>query len=144
MLTKTHLKGSPPLQSLWSSSLSRPRTVAPSSSTRRPHHHLPLLPPHAKLIPFTGDLHESFYIGPTDDNLNQWPAEDALPCWRPTMELYHKKLVTLGRSLIALIALALNLDEDLFEKVGACRVDIAWSYDDWARTIFSVPCLPLR
>ncbi|XXG65575.1 hypothetical protein AAC387_Pa05g3241 [Persea americana] len=29
---------------------------------------------------------------------------------------------TLGRSLIALIALALNLDEDLFEKVGACRV----------------------
>ncbi|XXG48956.1 hypothetical protein AAC387_Pa02g3270 [Persea americana] len=38
------------------------------------------------------------------------------------MELYHKKLVTLGRNLISLIALALNLDEDFFEKVGACRV----------------------
>ncbi|RWR97096.1 hypothetical protein CKAN_02650800 [Cinnamomum micranthum f. kanehirae] len=55
----------PPLQSLCSSSLSRPRTVAPSSSTRRPHHHhqqrrapssLPLLPPRAELIPFTEDL----------------------------------------------------------------------------------------
>ncbi|RWR92358.1 2-oxoglutarate-FeII type oxidoreductase-like protein isoform X1 [Cinnamomum micranthum f. kanehirae] len=66
-----------------------------------------------------GDLHESFYIGPVDDDLNQWPAEDALPCWRPTMELYHKKMVTLGWNLISLIALALNLDEDFFEKVGA-------------------------
>ncbi|KAJ8624776.1 hypothetical protein MRB53_033306 [Persea americana] len=73
-----------------------------------------------------GDLHESFYIGPTDDNLNQWPAEDALPCWRPTMELYHKKLVTLGRNLISLIALALNLDEDFFEKVGAMHAPMAF------------------
>ncbi|KAJ8645445.1 hypothetical protein MRB53_007193 [Persea americana] len=44
-----------------------------------PHHHLPLLPPHVELIPFTGDLHESFYIGPKDDNLNRWPAEVPLP-----------------------------------------------------------------
>ncbi|RWR95022.1 hypothetical protein CKAN_02434300 [Cinnamomum micranthum f. kanehirae] len=64
-LAQTHLRGSPALQSLCSSSLSRPRTVAPSSSTCRPHHHhqqrrapssLPLHPPSAELIPFTGRL----------------------------------------------------------------------------------------
>ncbi|KAJ8616136.1 hypothetical protein MRB53_035508 [Persea americana] len=61
-----------PLQSLCSSSLSRPRTVAPSSSTRRPHHHhqqrrapssFPLLPPRAELIPFTGGVDNSCKLG---------------------------------------------------------------------------------
>ncbi|KAA8521410.1 hypothetical protein F0562_012098 [Nyssa sinensis] len=71
-----------------------------------------------------GDSKESFYIGPleaitTHSNLNQWPPEEVLPCWRSTMETYYEKVLTAGKRLIFLIALALNLDEDFFEKVGA-------------------------
>ncbi|KAK1564604.1 hypothetical protein Q3G72_006862 [Acer saccharum] len=69
-----------------------------------------------------GDSKESFLIGPlegTNRHLNQWPLEEALPSWRSTMECYHNKVLSAGRKLIHLIALALNLDEDFFEKVGA-------------------------
>ncbi|XP_021825320.1 2-oxoglutarate-Fe(II) type oxidoreductase [Prunus avium] len=70
-----------------------------------------------------GDSKESYYIGPLDDvtrsNLNQWPSEDILPSWRPTMESYYRKVLSAGKRLISLIALALNLDEEFFEKVGA-------------------------
>uniref|UniRef100_A0A5B6ZL38 Putative 1-aminocyclopropane-1-carboxylate oxidase-like n=1 Tax=Davidia involucrata TaxID=16924 RepID=A0A5B6ZL38_DAVIN len=71
-----------------------------------------------------GDSKESFYIGPlesitTHSNLNQWPPEEVLPCWRSTMETYYEKVLTAGKRLISVIALALNLDEDFFEKVGA-------------------------
>lgn len=70
-----------------------------------------------------GDSKESFYIGSLDDptliNLNQWPPEDILPSWRPAMESYYRKVLSAGKRLISLIALALNLDEDFFEKVGA-------------------------
>ncbi|KAL5973138.1 hypothetical protein ACLOJK_037164 [Asimina triloba] len=53
-----------------------------------------------------GDLKESFYIGPLEGGLNQWPLEaDDL-------------LVTVGKRLLPLIALSLNLEEDFFEKVG--------------------------
>ncbi|KAL6181272.1 hypothetical protein ACLB2K_047927 [Fragaria x ananassa] len=69
-----------------------------------------------------GDSKESFYIGPledaTQDKLNQWPSEDILPSWRPTMETYYKKVLSAGKRLVSLISLALNLDEDFFEKVG--------------------------
>ncbi|XP_048435883.1 2-oxoglutarate-Fe(II) type oxidoreductase hxnY-like isoform X3 [Pyrus x bretschneideri] len=70
-----------------------------------------------------GDSKESFYVGSLDDptlvNLNQWPPEDILPSWRPAMESYYRKVLSAGKRLISLIALALNLDEDFFEKVGA-------------------------
>ncbi|XP_024168907.1 2-oxoglutarate-Fe(II) type oxidoreductase hxnY isoform X2 [Rosa chinensis] len=69
-----------------------------------------------------GDSKESFYIGPLEDatqnKLNQWPSEDILPSWRPTMESYYKKVLSAGKRVLSLIALALNLDEDFFEKVG--------------------------
>ncbi|XP_021767991.1 2-oxoglutarate-Fe(II) type oxidoreductase-like isoform X1 [Chenopodium quinoa] len=69
-----------------------------------------------------GDPKESFYIGPLHDeicNLNQWPSEELLPNWRPTMEAYHRQILSAGNSLLSLLALALNLDEKFFENVGA-------------------------
>ncbi|CAI0517591.1 unnamed protein product [Linum tenue] len=71
-----------------------------------------------------GDSKESFYVGPVRGSgnkaeLNQWPSPEALPSWRSTMESYHDKVMSAGRRLISLIALALNLDEDYFDKVGA-------------------------
>ncbi|OMO52562.1 Isopenicillin N synthase [Corchorus olitorius] len=67
-----------------------------------------------------GDPKESFFIGPLRENhLNQWPSEEDLPSWRSTMEAYHEKLLSAGIKLLSLIALALNLDEDFFQKVGA-------------------------
>ncbi|KAF5936487.1 hypothetical protein HYC85_027616 [Camellia sinensis] len=44
---------------------------------------------------------------------------EVLPSWRPTIESYYERVLTAGKKLISLIALALNLDEDFFEKVGA-------------------------
>ncbi|BBH03093.1 2-oxoglutarate and Fe(II)-dependent oxygenase superfamily protein, partial [Prunus dulcis] len=46
-------------------------------------------------------------------------SKDILPSWRPTMESYYRKVLSAGKRLISLIALALNLDEEFFEKVGA-------------------------
>ncbi|GMQ04803.1 hypothetical protein CsSME_00050105 [Camellia sinensis var. sinensis] len=71
-----------------------------------------------------GGSKESFYIGPLESisshsNLNHWPSEEVLPSWRPTIESYYERVLTAGKKLISLIALALNLDEDFFEKVGA-------------------------
>ncbi|KAJ8444360.1 hypothetical protein Cgig2_019918 [Carnegiea gigantea] len=69
-----------------------------------------------------GDLKESFYIGPLDDeacNLNQWPSKELLPNWRPTMEAYYRKVMSAGKVLLSLIALALNLDDKFFENMGA-------------------------
>ncbi|KAM7491187.1 hypothetical protein LguiA_034108 [Lonicera macranthoides] len=69
-----------------------------------------------------GDSKETFHVGPSEDDvshLNQWPSKEVLPSWRSTMELVHRKVLTAGRRLASLIALALNLDEDFFEKVGA-------------------------
>ncbi|XP_022718836.1 2-oxoglutarate-Fe(II) type oxidoreductase-like isoform X2 [Durio zibethinus] len=60
-----------------------------------------------------GDSKESFYIGPLADHLNQWPLEDLL-------------LRSAGTKLISLIALALKLDEDFFEKVGALNEPFAF------------------
>nr|DAD18431.1 TPA_asm: hypothetical protein HUJ06_019894 [Nelumbo nucifera] len=77
-----------------------------------------------------GDLKESFYIGPIEglaqSHLNQWPSDEALPSWRPTMEFYYEKLLTAGKKLISLIALALNLEENFFEKIGALDSPMAF------------------
>ncbi|XP_024026899.1 2-oxoglutarate-Fe(II) type oxidoreductase [Morus notabilis] len=70
-----------------------------------------------------GDPKESYYVGRLEDDsaavkLNQWPSQEILPSWRPTMETYYRKVLCAGKRLLRLIALALNLDEDFFEKVG--------------------------
>ncbi|KAI6707376.1 hypothetical protein NL676_010338 [Syzygium grande] len=88
-----------------------------------------------------GDSKESYYIGPLEDcshqkNLNQWPPEDMMPSW----EIYNGILLqgsrkndvdpflvhcvyfyhwSVGRKLLSLIALSLNLENDFFEKIGA-------------------------
>ncbi|XP_050227003.1 2-oxoglutarate-Fe(II) type oxidoreductase hxnY-like [Mercurialis annua] len=67
-----------------------------------------------------GDSKESFYIGRlVNDDVNQWPSKEILPSWRLIMEAYYNSVISSGKRLISLIALALNLDEDYFDKVGA-------------------------
>ncbi|PON43152.1 Isopenicillin N synthase [Parasponia andersonii] len=71
----------------------------------------------------TGDPKESYYIGPLEDHsaplkLNQWPPQEILPSWRPTVETFYWKVMCAGKRLLRLIALALNLEENFFEKVG--------------------------
>ncbi|KAJ3681830.1 hypothetical protein LUZ60_014403 [Juncus effusus] len=66
-----------------------------------------------------GDPKESFYIGPMQDGLNKWPSQESLPIWRETMILYFENILDVGTRLISLIALALDLDENFFDKIGA-------------------------
>lgn len=71
-----------------------------------------------------GDSKESFYIGPIAarnrlNHLNQWPSEETLPSWKLTMESYYEKVLSAGTKVISLIAMALRLDDDFFEKLGA-------------------------
>lgn len=49
---------------------------------------------------------------------NVWPSEDLLPGWRDTMERYHAEAMKVGHRVASLIALALNLEQDFFEKPG--------------------------
>ncbi|CAI9095725.1 OLC1v1031721C1 [Oldenlandia corymbosa var. corymbosa] len=71
-----------------------------------------------------GDSKEGFYVGPLNDkktgeDLNQWPPAGVLPHWRSTVEQYYRSVLKVGVKLTSLVALALNLDEDFFEKIGA-------------------------
>ncbi|RZB78161.1 2-oxoglutarate-Fe(II) type oxidoreductase hxnY isoform F [Glycine soja] len=70
-----------------------------------------------------GDSKESYYIGPMADSasvkLNQWPSEELLENWRPSIEAIYWKLFEAGKKLYSLIALSLNMDEDFFDKIGA-------------------------
>nr|GME12418.1 2-oxoglutarate-Fe(II) type oxidoreductase [Ipomoea batatas] len=67
-----------------------------------------------------GDSKESFYIGALEhSDLNQWPSEGVLPSWKATMEDYYERVLNSGKKLVSLIALALNLDEDFFDKAVA-------------------------
>ncbi|KAL4326417.1 hypothetical protein GQ457_11G022410 [Hibiscus cannabinus] len=72
-----------------------------------------------------GDAREAFYMGPLADGHNQWPSEEDLPSWRSTVETYYQKVASVGTKLLSLIALSLNLDEDLFEKLGALNDPLA-------------------
>lgn len=75
------------------------------------------------------DLREQFYIGPLEDRSahfaqypeaaflyapNIWP--DAPSSYRPVFTEYYKALEALGRDLMRLFALALDLDEDYFDS----------------------------
>ncbi|XP_055961326.1 2-oxoglutarate-Fe(II) type oxidoreductase hxnY-like [Mercurialis annua] len=67
-----------------------------------------------------GGANESFSIGPLEKSEpNQWPSEEVLPSWKPTMETYHRKLLSTGKRVLSLMALALKLDKDYFEEIGA-------------------------
>ncbi|XP_078155828.1 kihadalactone A synthase LFS-like isoform X1 [Carex rostrata] len=89
-------------------------------------------PPYAETLDpsskFKGDLKESFYIGPIKDrnSPNQWPSKESLPVWRETMESYYENFMNVGSKLISLIALALNLDENFFTKIGALDSPMAF------------------
>ncbi|KAK9675861.1 hypothetical protein RND81_11G036500 [Saponaria officinalis] len=74
-----------------------------------------------------GDYKEGYYIGvevPEDDpeaekpfyGPNIWPTTDILPGWRQTMEKYHSQALEVARAVGRIIALALDLDEDFFDK----------------------------
>ncbi|CAO2841874.1 unnamed protein product [Amaranthus hypochondriacus] len=73
------------------------------------------------------DYKEGYYIGvevPEDDpdadkpfhGPNVWPASDLLPGWRQTMEKYHKQALEVARKISRIIALALDLNADYFDK----------------------------
>nr|GEV72607.1 2-oxoglutarate-Fe(II) type oxidoreductase-like isoform X1 [Tanacetum cinerariifolium] len=74
-----------------------------------------------------GDHKEGFYIGielPEDNpeaqrtfyGPNLWPNSDILPGWRQTMEKYQQQALEVGRKIARLIALALDLDVNFFDR----------------------------
>ncbi|KAG8656957.1 hypothetical protein MANES_03G026000v8 [Manihot esculenta] len=74
-----------------------------------------------------GDYKEGYYIGvevPEDDpqaekpfyGQNVWPADYLLPGWRQTMERFHKEALEVARAVARIIALALNLEADFFDR----------------------------
>lgn len=83
-----------------------------------------LLDPEKQLI---GDYKEGYYIGvevPEDVaeadkpfyGPNLWPSADLLPRWRETMEKYHSEALRVAKEVARIIALALGLDGDFFDK----------------------------
>ncbi|XP_031388369.1 2-oxoglutarate-Fe(II) type oxidoreductase hxnY-like isoform X2 [Punica granatum] len=74
-----------------------------------------------------GDYKEGYYIGievPEDDpraqepyyGPNVWPDEDVLPGWRQCMEKYHQLALDVAKAVSRLIALALDLEIEYFNK----------------------------
>jgi len=83
-----------------------------------------------------GDCKEGYYIGvevAKDDpratkpfsGPNVWPSADILPGWRQTMEKYHQEALSVGRRVARLIALALKLEADFFDKPEILEEPIA-------------------
>ncbi|WOL02046.1 hypothetical protein Cni_G10765 [Canna indica] len=84
----------------------------------------------------SGDYKEGYYIGievPKDDpqaekpfyGPNLWPSTDILPGWRETMELYHREALRVAKAVARIIALALDLDADFFDKPEMLGMPIA-------------------
>ncbi|KAF5934914.1 hypothetical protein HYC85_026043 [Camellia sinensis] len=74
-----------------------------------------------------GDYKEGFVIGievPENDpdiekplyGPNVWPPSDILPGWRETMEKYHREALEVTKAISRIIALALNLEVDFFDR----------------------------
>ncbi|KAF3326781.1 2-oxoglutarate-dependent dioxygenase [Carex littledalei] len=74
-----------------------------------------------------GDYKEGYYIGvevPEDDpqankpfyGPNQWPSDDILPQWREVMERYHNEALRVAKEVARIIALALDLPSDFFDR----------------------------
>uniref|UniRef100_A0A1D1YTT3 Putative iron/ascorbate oxidoreductase DDB_G0283291 n=1 Tax=Anthurium amnicola TaxID=1678845 RepID=A0A1D1YTT3_9ARAE len=73
------------------------------------------------------NVDNSGYTPPFAEKLDpSLQSEEILPFWRETMMSYHEKVLTVGKKLISLIALALDLDEGFFEKVGALQSPMAF------------------
>ncbi|XP_028062798.1 2-oxoglutarate-Fe(II) type oxidoreductase hxnY-like [Camellia sinensis] len=47
---------------------------------------------------------------------NVWPPSDILPGWRETMEKYHREALEVAKAISRIIALALNLEVDFFDR----------------------------
>ncbi|GAA5956697.1 hypothetical protein JCM3765_005707 [Sporobolomyces pararoseus] len=69
-----------------------------------------------------GDVHEAFDIGDDSQVMksgkgtgNLWPPSSDLPQFRPAVELAFNEVMSLGKRLLPLFALALDLPEDYFE-----------------------------
>nr|CAB96197.1 hypothetical protein [Capsella rubella] len=85
--------------------------------------------PHSSTLA-KGDSKEMFTFGSSEGVLaqiypNEWPREELLPLWRPTMECYYKTVMDVGKKLLGLVALALNLEENFFEQVGGFNAQAA-------------------
>ncbi|CAH9084002.1 unnamed protein product [Cuscuta europaea] len=74
-----------------------------------------------------GDYKEGYYIGielPEDHpeaersfyGPNKWPTEDILPGWREAMEKYHQQAFKVAKEIARIIALALDMDVDFFQR----------------------------
>ncbi|XP_004503479.1 kihadalactone A synthase LFS-like [Cicer arietinum] len=72
-----------------------------------------------------GDYKEGYYIGVEDNDPlsnkpfhgpNIWPASDVLPGWRETMEKFQCQALEVGKAVAKIIALALDLDANFFDK----------------------------
>ncbi|XP_010267155.1 PREDICTED: 2-oxoglutarate-Fe(II) type oxidoreductase-like isoform X2 [Nelumbo nucifera] len=74
-----------------------------------------------------GDYKEGYYIGvevAEDDQEtekpfygpNIWPSTDLLPGWRQIMETYHQEALRVAKAVARIIALALDLDAEFFDK----------------------------
>ncbi|KAB5514348.1 hypothetical protein DKX38_028254 [Salix brachista] len=74
-----------------------------------------------------GDYKEGYYVGvevPEDDpeahkpfyGPNVWPEDGILPDWRQTMEKFHQQALGVARAVARIIALALDLEADFFDK----------------------------
>ncbi|XP_057863282.2 2-oxoglutarate-Fe(II) type oxidoreductase hxnY isoform X2 [Cryptomeria japonica] len=85
-----------------------------------------------------GDWKESFYIGPQFSETsgdqknrfygpNQWPSNELLPQWREIMLDYYENVLNVGRRLVSLIAVALNLEETFFNKPGMMDEPLAFA-----------------
>ncbi|KAL1219798.1 2-oxoglutarate-dependent dioxygenase 33 [Cardamine amara subsp. amara] len=83
-----------------------------------------------------GDHKEGYYIGievPKDDphrdmpfyGPNPWPDADVLPKWRETMEEYHQEALRVSKAIARLLALALDLDVDYFDRTEMLGKPIA-------------------
>ncbi|XP_065850390.1 2-oxoglutarate-Fe(II) type oxidoreductase hxnY isoform X3 [Euphorbia lathyris] len=74
-----------------------------------------------------GDYKEGYYMGvevSEDDAAaekpfygpNVWPADDLLPGWRETMERFRREGLEVARKVARIIALALDLEADFFDR----------------------------
>ncbi|EFH52044.1 hypothetical protein ARALYDRAFT_905838 [Arabidopsis lyrata subsp. lyrata] len=69
-----------------------------------------------------GDYKESFFIGIEGSNdtpfcrANIWPNPDVLPGWQATMEKYHQEALRVCKAIARVLALALDVDGDYFDK----------------------------
>ncbi|KAE7998670.1 hypothetical protein FH972_003189 [Carpinus fangiana] len=83
-----------------------------------------------------GDYKEGYYIGVEVDEddaeaekpfygPNVWPAPGLLPGWRETMEKFHREALEVSRAVAKIIALALDLEIDFFDKAKMLGEPIA-------------------